>query len=124
MSDQTSLSHLDRLEAEAIYILREGVAQFANPVMLYSIGKDSTVMLHLAMKAFHPAKPPFPQLHVDTTWKFREMVTFRDATAARLGLNLIVHTNEAARTQGINPFDHGGYYTHAMKTEALKEALT
>src|SRR5208282_5580620 len=116
--------HLKRLEAESIEIMREVVAEFRNPVMLYSIGKDSSVMLHLAMKAFYPAKPPFPLLHVDTGWKFQEMITFRDATAARLGLQLIVHTNETARSQGINPFDHGGYYTHAMKTEALKEALT
>jgi sulfate adenylyltransferase subunit 2 len=116
--------HLRRLESESIHIIREVAAECRAPVMLYSIGKDSTVMLHLAMKAFYPAKPPFPLLHVDTKWKFREMVTFRDETAARLGLNLIVHTNEVARAQGINPFDHGGYYTHAMKTEALKEALT
>ena len=116
--------HLRRLESESIHIIREVVAECRAPVMLYSIGKDSSVMLHLAMKAFHPAKPPFPLLHVDTTWKFREMITFRNETAARLGLNLIVHTNEAARAQGINPFDHGGYYTHAMKTEALKQALT
>src|SRR6202046_4671848 len=101
------ISHLSRLEAESIHIMREVAAEFANPVMLYSIGKDSTVMLHLAMKAFYPAKPPFPLLHVDTKWKFREMITFRDETAARLGLNLIVHTNEAARAQGINPFEHG-----------------
>jgi sulfate adenylyltransferase subunit 2 len=116
--------HLRRLESESIHIIREVVAECRAPVMLYSIGKDSSVMLHLAMKAFHPAKPPFPLLHVDTGWKFHEMILFRDATAARLGLQLIVHTNEAARAQGINPFDHGGYYTHAMKTEALKEALT
>ncbi len=116
--------HLRRLESESIHIIREVAAECRAPVMLYSIGKDSTVMLHLAMKAFYPAKPPFPLLHVDTKWKFREMVTFRDETAARLGLNLIVHTNEVARAQGINPFEHGGYYTHAMKTEALKEALT
>jgi sulfate adenylyltransferase subunit 2 len=112
------------LEAESITILREVVAQFQNPVMLYSIGKDSSVMLHLAMKAFHPAKPPFPLLHVDTRWKFRDMIAHRDETVARLGLDLIVHTNEPARAQGINPFDHGAYYTHAMKTEALKHVLT
>ena len=117
--------HLKRLENESILILREVAAEFRNPVMLYSIGKDSAVMLHLAMKAFHPGKPPFPLLHVDTTWKFREMIAFRDQTAARLGLNLIVHTNEEGRSQGINPFDHGSsYYTHVMKTEALKQALT
>ena len=116
--------HLRRLESESIHIIREVVAECRAPVMLYSIGKDSSVMLHLAMKAFYPAKPPFPLLHVDTKWKFREMITFRDETVARLGLQLIVHTNEAARAQGINPFEHGGYYTHAMKTEALKEALT
>jgi sulfate adenylyltransferase subunit 2 len=116
--------HLRRLEAESIHIIREVAAECRAPVMLYSIGKDSSVMLHLALKAFFPAKPPFPLLHIDTTWKFREMIEFRDATAARLGLQLIVHTNEAARAQGINPFDHGAYYTHAMKTEALKQALT
>jgi sulfate adenylyltransferase subunit 2 len=92
--------------------------------MMYSIGKDSSVMLHLAMKAFYPAKPPFPLLHVNTGWKFHEMISFRDATAKQLGLNLISYTNEEARARGINPFDHGGYYTHAMKTEALKQALT
>jgi sulfate adenylyltransferase subunit 2 len=116
--------HLRRLENESIHILREVVAECRAPVMLYSIGKDSSVMLHLAMKAFYPAKPPFPLLHVNTTWKFHEMISFRDATAKRLGLNLISYTNEEARAQGINPFDHGGYYTHAMKTEALKQALT
>ena len=116
--------HLRRLENESIHIIREVVAECRAPVMLYSIGKDSSVMLHLAMKAFYPAKPPFPLLHVNTGWKFQEMITFRDATAKRLGLNLISYTNEAARAQGINPFDHGGYYTHAMKTEPLKQALT
>ena len=117
--------HLKRLENESILILREVAAEFRNPVMLYSIGKDSAVMLHLAMKAFHPGRPPFPLLHVDTTWKFREMIRFRDETAARLGLTLLVHTNEEGRAQGINPFDHGSsYYTHIMKTEALKQALT
>ena len=116
--------HLKRLENESILILREVAAEFRNPVMLYSIGKDSAVMLHLAMKAFYPGKPPFPLLHVDTTWKFREMIRFRDATAARLGLTLHVHTNEEGRAQGINPFDHGSsYYTHVMKTQALKQAL-
>ena len=117
--------HLKRLENESILILREVAAEFRRPVMLYSIGKDSAVMLHLAMKAFYPGRPPFPLLHVDTTWKFREMIRFRDETAARLGLTLLVHTNEQGRAQGINPFDHGSsYYTHVMKTEALKQALT
>jgi sulfate adenylyltransferase subunit 2 len=116
--------HLRRLEAEAIFILREVVANFENPVMLYSIGKDSSVMLHLAMKAFHPARPPFPLLHVDTTWKFREMIAFRDETVRRLGLDLRVHTNAEGRAAGINPFDHGSSnYTQIMKTEALKQAL-
>src|SRR5919198_1423781 len=117
--------HLKQLEAESIAILREVAAEFRNPVMLYSIGKDSGVMLHLAMKAFYPSKPPFPLLHVDTTWKFRDMIAFRDATAERLGLELIVHTNGAGLAQGIDPFTHGSsLYTHVMKTEALKEALT
>jgi sulfate adenylyltransferase subunit 2 len=116
--------HLRRLEAEAIFILREVVATFENPVMLYSIGKDSSVMLHLALKAFHPARLPFPLLHVDTTWKFREMIAFRDDTARRLDLDLLVHTNEAGRAAGMNPFDHGSSnYTQVMKTEALKQAL-
>ena len=119
-----TMPHLRRLEAESIHIIREVVAESRNPVMLYSIGKDSTVMLHLAMKAFHPARPPFPLLHIDTGWKFRAMIEFREATVARLGVRLIRHTNEEARAQGINPFDHGGYYTHAMKTLALKAALT
>jgi sulfate adenylyltransferase subunit 2 len=118
-------SHLARLEAESIWIMREVVAEFRNPVMLYSIGKDSSVMLHIAMKAFHPSKPPFPLLHVDTTWKFREMIAFRDATAARLGLDLIVHVNREGLAAGINPFDHSAStYTHVMKTEALIQALT
>ncbi len=117
--------HLQRLENESILILREVAAESRHPVMLYSIGKDSAVMLHLAIKAFYPGKPPFPLLHVDTTWKFRDMIRFRDQTAARLGMTLLVHTNEAGREQGINPFDHGSsYYTHVMKTEALKQALT
>ena len=116
--------HLSRLEAESIHILREVAAECRSPVMLYSIGKDSSVMLHLALKAFYPAPPPFPLLHVDTGWKFRDMIAFRDATVARHGLRLIVHRNAAAQAQGINPFDHGGYYTHAMKTEALKQALS
>jgi sulfate adenylyltransferase subunit 2 len=117
------LPHLKRLENESIRILREVVAECRAPVLLYSIGKDSTVLLHLAMKAFYPSKPPFPLMHIDTGWKFREMIAFRDATVQRLGLELIVVTNEEARRQGINPFDHGGYYTHAMKTEALKAGL-
>jgi sulfate adenylyltransferase subunit 2 len=118
------ISHLKRLEAESIHIMREVAAEFANPVMLYSIGKDSSVMLHLAMKAFYPAKPPFPLLHVDTTWKFREMIEFRDATAKRLGLKLLVHVNEDGVKRGINPFDSGSaLHTQVMKTEALKQAL-
>lgn len=119
------LSNLRRLEAESIHIIREVAAEFRNPVMLYSIGKDSSVMLHLAMKAFYPSKPPFPLLHVDTTWKFRDMITFRDETARRLGLDLIVHTNPEGIERGISPFDHGSsVHTHIMKTEALKQALT
>jgi sulfate adenylyltransferase subunit 2 len=117
-------SHLARLEAESIFIMREVAAEFANPVMLYSIGKDSSVMLHLAMKAFYPAKPPFPLLHVDTTWKFREMITFRDQTVKKLGLKLIVHINEDGVRRGINPFDSGSaVHTQVMKTEGLKQAL-
>ena len=113
-----------RLEAESIHIMREVAAEFRNPVMLYSIGKDSSVMLHLAMKAFYPSKPPFPLLHVDTTWKFREMIEFRDATAKRLGLNLLVHINEDGVRRGINPFDSGSaLHTQVMKTESLKQAL-
>ena len=116
--------HLRRLESESIFIMREVVATFERPVMMYSIGKDSSVMLHLALKAFHPAPPPFPFLHVDTTWKFREMVRFRDETAKKFGLDLRVHTNEDGRARGINPFDHGSsLYTQVMKTEALKQAL-
>ncbi|MBM7850126.1 sulfate adenylyltransferase subunit 2 [Methylopila capsulata] len=118
-------SHLKRLEDESIHIMREVAAEFHNPVMLYSIGKDSSVMLHLAMKAFYPSKPPFPLMHVDTTWKFREMIAFRDETARRLGLELITWTNAEGKAAGVNPFDHGSsYYTHVMKTEALKQALT
>jgi len=123
-SGGTSVSHLRRLEAESIHIMREVAAEFRNPVMLYSIGKDSSVMLHLAMKAFHPSKPPFPLLHVDTTWKFREMIRFRDETAKRLGLDLIVHINEEGVKRGINPFDSGSaVHTQVMKTEGLKQAL-
>jgi sulfate adenylyltransferase subunit 2 len=122
--NELRLSHLKRLEAESIHIIREVAAEFRNPVMLYSIGKDSSVMLHLAMKAFYPSKPPFPLLHVDTTWKFREMIEFRDATAKRLGLTLLVHINEEGVKRGINPFDSGSsLHTQVMKTEALKQAL-
>jgi sulfate adenylyltransferase subunit 2 len=116
--------HLNELEAESIYILREVAAQSERPVLLYSIGKDSSALLHLARKAFYPARPPFPFLHIDTTWKFRDMITFRDATAKRLGLDLRLHTNPDGLRQGINPFDHGGAYTQIMKTDALKQALT
>jgi sulfate adenylyltransferase subunit 2 len=117
-------SHLKRLEAESIGIMREVVAEFRNPVMLYSIGKDSTVMVHLARKAFFPGKLPFPLLHIDTGWKFREMIAFRDATASRLGLDLLVHTNEEGKAQGINPITSGSaLHTAVMKTEALKQAL-
>jgi sulfate adenylyltransferase subunit 2 len=124
MSESTRLSHLTVLEAESIHIIRETVAEFANPVMLYSIGKDSQVLLHLARKAFHPAPLPFPLLHVDTTWKFRDMYTFRDQFTAQHGLRLLVHQNRQALAAGINPFDHGSQkYTHAMKTQALLEAL-
>jgi len=119
-----SQSHLQRLEAESIHIIREVAAEFRNPVMLYSIGKDSGVMLHLAMKAFYPSLPPFPLLHVDTTWKFRDMIKFRDETASRLGMKLIVHINEEGVARGINPFDSGSsLHTQVMKTEALKQAL-
>jgi sulfate adenylyltransferase subunit 2 len=117
-------AHLRRLEAEAIGIMREVAAEFRNPVLMYSIGKDSSVLLHLALKAFHPAKPPFPVLHIDTTWKFREMIAFRDATAARLGLELIVHTNPEGVERGIDPVASGSsLHTQVMKTEALKQAL-
>lgn len=119
-----SLSHLERLEAESIHILREVVAECDKPVMLYSIGKDSAVMLHLAQKAFYPGKLPFPLLHVDTTWKFREMIAFRDETAKRLGAELLVHTNQDGVAQGITPFGVGSRtYTDIMKTEGLKQAL-
>jgi len=118
------LTHLQRLEAESIHILREVVAECEHPVMLYSIGKDSAVMLHLAMKAFHPAVPPFPLLHVDTTWKFRAMYEFRDAMAKELGMDLIVHVNQEGLAQGIGPFTHGSQiHTDVMKTQALKQAL-
>ena len=116
--------YLRQLEAESIYILREVAAQFDNPVMLYSIGKDSSVLLHLAMKAFYPSKLPFPLLHVDTTWKFREMIAFRDETTSRLGIDLIVHTNQDGLKRGIGPFTHGSsLHTEVMKTQALKQAL-
>ncbi len=119
------LTHLQRLEAESIHILREVVAVAENPVMLYSIGKDSAAMLHLARKAFHPAKPPFPLLHVDTTWKFRDMYTLRDRMASELGMELLVHVNEDGLAQGVGPFTHGSaVHTDVMKTEALKQALT
>ena len=118
------LSHLDKLEAEAVFILREVAAECEKPVMLYSIGKDSSVLLHLARKAFWPEKPPFPFLHIDTGWKFREMIEFRDKTAEKYGLDLLVYTNEEGVRQGINPFDHGSAYTDIMKTQAPKQALT
>ena len=118
------LSHLDRLEAESIHIFREVAATFDKPVMLYSVGKDSSVLLHLAMKAFYPARPPFPFLHVDTTWKFREMIAFRDRMATEHGLDLLVHVNREGVEQGINPIDSGSsVHTHVMKTVALRQAL-
>ncbi len=118
------LTHLDILEAEAIHILRETAASFERPVLMYSIGKDSTVLLHLAMKAFWPAKPPFPLLHIDTTWKFREMIAFRDAAVARLGVDIRVHINEEGVRQGISPMTHGSkVHTDVMKTQALRQAL-
>ena len=124
MSENTrENSHLDELEAEAIYIIREVAAQCEKPVMLYSIGKDSSVMLHLAMKAFYPEKPPFPFLHVNTTWKFKEMIKFRDETAKKLGIEMIEYINQDGVKQGINPFDHGSAYTDIMKTQALKQVL-
>ncbi|WP_416365587.1 sulfate adenylyltransferase subunit CysD [Sphingomonas aerolata] len=120
----TGLTHLQRLEAESIHILREVVAEAERPVMLYSVGKDSAVMLHLAKKAFFPARPPFPLLHVDTTWKFRAMYDLRDRAAAEAGVELIVHTNPEAKALGINPFDHGSRHTDMWKTDGLKQALT
>lgn len=119
----SELSHLDELEAEAIYIIREVAAECEKPVMLYSIGKDSSVMLHLALKAFYPEKPPFPFLHVNTTWKFREMIEFRDNIAKKLGIEMLEYINQDGVKQGINPFDHGSAYTDIMKTQALKQAL-
>ena len=117
------LTHLDRLEAEAIYIIREVAAECEKPVMLYSIGKDSSVMLHLAEKAFYPEKPTFTFLHVDTTWKFKEMIEFREKVRREKGLEMLVYTNEEGVAKGINPFDHGAAYTDIMKTQALKQAL-
>ena len=123
MQDYT-LTHLKQLEAESLHIIREVVAEFENPVMLYSVGKDSAVMLHLALKAFYPGKPPFPLLHVDTTWKFREMIEFRDRHVSTLGLELIVHTNQEGIDAGVGPFTHGSEkHTDIMKTQALKQAL-
>ena len=119
---QKKLTHLQQLEAESIHIMREVAAEFDNPVMMYSVGKDSAVMLHLAMKAFAPGKPPFPLLHVDTTWKFKEMIAFRDQRVKDLGLELIVHSNQQGIDDGINPFDHARY-TDIMKTDGLKQAL-
>ncbi len=124
MSVRRIKNHLKSLEAESIHILREVVAQFERPVMLYSIGKDSSVMLHLAIKAFWPSRPPFPLLHIDTTWKFKEMIAFRDRRVAELGLKLIVHTNQDGLRAGVSPLTHGSnLYTDVMKTEALKQAL-
>ena len=120
----SQLSYLDQLEAEAIYIIREVAAECEKPVMLYSVGKDSTVMLHLALKAFYPEKPPFPFLHVNTTWKFHEMIEFRDAQAKKYGIEMIEWINQDGVKAGINPFDNGGAYTDIMKTQALKQALT
>ena len=118
-----SLTHLERLEAESIHIMREVVAEAERPVMLYSVGKDSAVLLHLAKKAFFPSRPPFPLLHVDTTWKFRAMYDLRERAAAAAGMELLVHHNEEARAMGINPFDHGALHTDLWKTEGLKQAL-
>ena len=124
MMPENDMTHLERLEAESIHIMREVAAEFANPVMLYSIGKDSSVMLHLALKAFYPATPPFPLLHIDTTWKFREMIAFRDQAARRAGMELLVQTNQDGISAGITPFTHGSAtYTSVMKTEGLKQAL-
>lgn len=123
MTPMTSLTHLARLEAESIHILREVVAEAERPVMLYSVGKDSAVMLHLAKKAFFPAPPPFPLLHVDTTWKFQAMYELRDRAARDAGMELLVHHNPEAMARGINPFDHGGLHTDMWKTEGLKQAL-
>jgi sulfate adenylyltransferase subunit 2 len=124
MSEQYNLTHLKQLEAESIHIIREVAAEFDNPVMLYSVGKDSAVMLHLTRKAFHPGKPPFPLLHVDTTWKFKEMIKFRDQWVKDLGWDLIVHINQEGVDMGVGPFTHGSAkHTDIMKTQALKQAL-
>jgi sulfate adenylyltransferase subunit 2 len=124
MSSSVTLTHLQRLEAESIHIFREVATQFRNPVMLYSIGKDSSVLMHLAMKAFYPSKPPFPFLHVDTTWKFRDMIAFRDQRAKELGIDLLVHINQDGVDLGVGPFSHGStVHTDMMKTQALKQAL-
>jgi sulfate adenylyltransferase subunit 2 len=124
MSEQYNLTHLKQLEAESIHIIREVAAEFDNPVMLYSVGKDSAVMLHLTRKAFHPGKPPFPLLHVDTTWKFKEMIKFRDQWVKDLGWDLIVHINQEGVEMGVGPFTHGsGKHTDIMKTQSLKQAL-
>ena len=123
MSDPRRLTHLQRLEAESIHILREVVAETERPVMLYSVGKDSAVMLHLARKAFYPSKPPFPLLHVDTTWKFKAMYALRDRMAELSGMELLVHQNPEAKARGVNPFDHGALHTDMWKTEGLKQAL-
>src|SRR5580698_11561747 len=124
LNQSSAPSHLKRLEAESIHIMREVAAEFRNPVMLYSIGKDSSVMLHLARKAFYPSAPPFPLLHVDTTWKFRAMYAMRDRMAQESGMELIVYRNPEAVKRGINPFDHGRLHTDLWKTEGLKQALT
>ena len=118
-----SLTHLEKLEAESIHIMREVVAEADNPVMLYSVGKDSAVMLHLAVKAFHPAPPPFPLLHVDTTWKFKDMYALREKTAKQSGMELLVYQNPEAKEKNINPFEHGALHTDMWKTEGLKQAL-
>ncbi len=123
MTEPTTLTHLQRLEAESIHIMREVVAEAEKPVMLYSIGKDSAVMLHLAKKAFHPSPPPFPLLHVDTTWKFKDMYALREKAAKDAGMELLVHRNPEAEERGINPFDHGPLHTDMWKTEGLKQAL-
>jgi len=124
MLDKKQLTHLKQLEAESIHIFREVAAEFTNPVMMYSVGKDSSVMLHLAMKAFAPGKPPFPMLHVDTLWKFHEMIEFRDQRAKELGFDLVVHANPKGKEMDISPFVHGSkVHTDVMKTEALKQAL-
>lgn len=117
------MNHLDRLESQAIHIIREAVAESANPVLLFSAGKDSTVLAHLAMLAFHPSPPPMPLLHIDSTWEFQSLLDFRDRFASRYGFKLIVHANEAGRAAGMNPFDHGDLYTTVMRTEPLKAAL-